>query len=99
SSNCFVGPLCSPWRATVQATSPIVLVVEDDPWIRGLLEDVLGEEYVVESCNRGLDGLARLERASVDLMLLDLRLPDVDGLEVCRQVGAQGLQDRHQAPP
>ena len=64
-----------------------VLVIEDDPDLRRLvrlhLED-LGCE--VEAAGTGREGLAKLEALPPDLVVLDLMLPDIDGLEICRRV-------------
>jgi DNA-binding response OmpR family regulator len=68
---------------------PVVLVVEDHRETRVLLQELLESEgYAVESAADAAAGLARIEAGEVDLMLLDLFLPDVDGLELCRQVRA-----------
>ncbi|MBI3971424.1 MAG: response regulator transcription factor [Chloroflexi bacterium] len=66
---------------------PSVLVVEDDRLHRVLLETNLtraGYRAVVASS--GEEALALLAREAVDLVLLDLQLPDVDGYEVCRRL-------------
>ena len=73
-----------------QSRRPVVLVVEDDPAmfevIRGALEPA---GYEVASALDGAAGLARLEQGGVDLVLLDLGLPDMDGLAWCRAVRAR----------
>lgn len=74
-------------------TVPSVLIVEDDEAIAMPLVRTLGREgYDVE---RVAEGTAAVEKAlsdDVDLMILDLGLPDIDGLEVCRQVRARGYE-------
>src|SRR3954449_12343830 len=68
-----------------------VLVVEDEPKMRGLLQRGLQEQrYVVDVAATGVDGLWRAEDGGYDAMVLDLRLPDMDGFEVCRRVRAAG---------
>src|SRR5258707_5874434 len=61
-----------------------VLIVEDEPDIRDLLVFHLEREsYQVTQCRSGVEAL-RLARATPpDLVLLDLMLPEMDGLEVC----------------
>ncbi len=67
-----------------------VLVVEDDPGVREALLMLLGDAgYRVRSVPDGVAGLECLEQEEVDLLLLDLMLPGVDGLEVCRRVRAR----------
>ena len=71
----------------MQSASQTVLVVEDDPAVRGLLREVLEEEgYAVQSAPDVAAGLAGIQAGDVDLVLLDLRLPGTDGLELCRRV-------------
>ena len=68
-----------------------VLVVEDDEGIAMPLVRTLGREgYDVERVSEGSTAVSRALDGSVDLMILDLGLPDIDGLEVCRQVRAGG---------
>jgi DNA-binding NtrC family response regulator len=64
-----------------------VLVIEDDEHVRGLLQRVLaGAGHRVTLCSTGTDGLAQLSQARFDLVLIDKNLPDVDGIEVLRQL-------------
>ena len=71
--------------------SPRVLVVEDDPAIARLLEVELSEAgYGVELAATGSQGLAAIERDEPAVVLLDVRLPDIDGLSVCRQARRSG---------
>jgi two-component system, OmpR family, phosphate regulon response regulator PhoB len=68
-------------------TRPVVLVMEDDPALRDVLRALLeSEDFVVDAVEDGIAGLARIAEGGVDLLLLDLMLPDLDGLEVCRRV-------------
>lgn len=57
-----------------------IIVVEDDNDIRELLQDLLeGEGYLVETASNGREGLDKLKTKSVDLILLDLMMPVLDG--------------------
>jgi DNA-binding response OmpR family regulator len=72
-------------------TMPTVLIVEDDEGIAMPLVRTLGREgYDVERVGEGTTAVSKALEGSVDLMILDLGLPDIDGLEVCRQVRAGG---------
>jgi two-component system, OmpR family, response regulator len=72
-------------------TPAVVLVVEDHEPTRELLSEVLGAEgYAVETVRDGGHGLARLEAGGIDAILLDRRLPDMDGRSLCRQLRARG---------
>ena len=61
-----------------------ILVVDDDPDFAGLLGDALQDRYDVVTAGTALDAAAQLAEFEPDLVLLDVRLPDVSGLEVCR---------------
>jgi DNA-binding response OmpR family regulator len=75
----------------VAASAQRVLVVEDDPAIARVLELELGEAgYRVEVTVAGTDGLSAMERERPDLVVLDVRLPDMDGLSVCRRARRSG---------
>ena len=64
-----------------------ILVIEDDPDIARMLAlNLRAEGYAVEVEPSGEAGLARLRRAPCDLLVLDLMLPGIDGLAVCREV-------------
>lgn len=67
--------------------SPTVLIIEDDPDIRELTRYNLTQEgYTVREAANGGDGLDQAQEGAVDLILLDLMLPGMDGLEVCRRI-------------
>ena len=64
-----------------------ITVVEDEEDIREILEYNLRREgFVVETANDGASGLEQIRRSKPELVLLDLMLPDIDGLEICRQL-------------
>jgi putative two-component system response regulator len=66
-----------------------VAVVEDDPAVRGLLTRMLeGDGYAVIPIADGENGLRAVAEHQPDLVLLDLTLPRIDGLEVCRRLRA-----------
>lgn len=66
-----------------------VLIVEDDPLIAELLRMHLHDEgYAVEHAADGHAGLRELEHSHWDALVLDLMLPGVDGLEICRRARA-----------
>jgi DNA-binding response OmpR family regulator len=64
-----------------------VLIVEDDEAIGRGLETVLAERgFSVQRCSRGGPALVAVDADRPDLVLLDLGLPDIDGVEVCRRL-------------
>lgn len=69
-----------------------VLVVDDDAPIRRMLRRTLAAEgYEVETAADGGEALAAVERSVPDLLVLDVAMPGVDGLDVCRRVRRAGL--------
>jgi two-component system, OmpR family, response regulator len=66
-----------------------VLVVEDAPKLLGILIRRLeGEGYAVDGAGTGTDAVQQALLTAYDTIVLDLRLPDVDGIEVCRRLRA-----------
>src|SRR3981189_1081109 len=64
-----------------------ILLIEDDPRLAEMVSEYLGEAGVrVSIAPGGRAGLDRLAREPFDALVLDLMLPDMDGLEVCREL-------------
>ena len=64
-----------------------ILVVDDEPEIqRAIRTRLTGAEYSVEGASTGWEGMEMVARWHPDVVILDLSLPDMDGLEVCRQL-------------
>jgi two-component system, OmpR family, KDP operon response regulator KdpE len=75
----------APTRPT--ATGPVVLVIEDEPPIRRFLRPSLASQgYRVVEAETGEDGLIQAATRQPDLVVLDLGLPDLDGIEVIRRL-------------
>lgn len=70
-----------------------VLIVEDEPRMAALIKQGLEEEsYAVDIVDNGADVFLWVDSAAYDLILLDIMLPGLNGLEVCRQLRARGHQ-------
>ena len=68
-----------------------VVIVEDDQSVREMLHAVLSHEgYRVESVDRGSAVVNDREVLTTDLVILDVGLPDIDGLDVCRRLRDRG---------
>ncbi|OGD15329.1 MAG: DNA-binding response regulator [Candidatus Aminicenantes bacterium RBG_16_63_14] len=68
-----------------------ILVVEDEPTIAtGLRDDLELEGFAVEVVDDGTAALSRILEEKFDLVLLDLMLPGMDGLTVCREARSKG---------
>ena len=70
-----------------------ILLVEDDPQITTLLNLHLNSStHVLTSCGRGQDALKNIERNEYDLIILDIMLPDISGLSICKKLRDQDNQ-------
>ena len=68
-----------------------LLVIEDDRGVRQALERALAfEGYDVSSADDGSEGLAKVLNEQPDAIVLDVMMPHIDGLEVCRRLRARG---------
>jgi PAS domain S-box-containing protein len=82
-------PADEPPAPAPQAPRARILVVDDDPDVRGFLEDVLDDlGHDVTACDSGPAALADIERDCPDLLLLDFAMPGMNGAEVARLVRA-----------
>ncbi|MDR2348933.1 MAG: response regulator transcription factor [Bifidobacteriaceae bacterium] len=71
-------------------SAPLILVVEDEPTIaNAIARRLLAEGYRAQTVSDGLEAVARAAEAQPDLLVLDVMLPGIDGLEVCRRVQAE----------
>ena len=69
------------------SNAPHILVIDDEPQILRAMRTILTEkEFKVTTASRGEEGLARAAANEPDLIILDLGLPDMDGVEVCRRL-------------
>jgi len=70
---------------------PRILLIEDDMRLAEMVSSYLGEAgFTVTHAATGNAGVALAAREAFDALILDLMLPDIDGLEVCRRVRARG---------
>ena len=77
-----------------QQSERSILIVEDEPSISGFIRrGLIFEGYSVEAIDDGRAGLERLRDQRPDLLILDLMLPGIDGLEICRRVRAAEAAD------
>ena len=76
-------------RVVSGGLKPFALVIEDDPDHRDALGDALRISGMrALGCHGGLDGVALAHELAPDLVLVDYRLPDVSGVDVCRRLRA-----------
>src|SRR2546428_8343149 len=67
---------------------PVILVVDDDPGVRESFRLILEDHYDVLDVPDGPQALDIVRSAQVDLVLLDIRLPGMDGIEVLERIKA-----------
>ena len=76
-------------QATIQDLRSEILIIEDDPEIRRFLRTTLSaEEYRLQEATTATEGITKATRRPPDAIVLDLGLPDADGMEVIRQIRA-----------
>lgn len=68
-----------------------ILVVDDDPMVRHILMEALAipQSYLLEEAANGIEASIRLGTYRPDLLILDVFMPEMDGLEVCRNIQAE----------
>jgi PAS domain S-box-containing protein len=79
--------------ASVRAEPAVgrVLIIDDEQLVRAHLQRALSlRGYTVEEADGGRSGLARLARGGIDVIILDLTMGDMDGIEVIRRIRASG---------
>jgi DNA-binding response OmpR family regulator len=71
---------------------PIILVVEDDPdMLRGVKDNLKFENYDVETAADGQSALKKIMERAYDLIILDIMLPKLSGLDVCKSAREHGI--------
>jgi DNA-binding response OmpR family regulator len=71
-------------------TKPRVLIVDDDPSVLRMMEYVFDRaDYEVHLATNGPEALSKVNEAKPDLIILDVMMPDVSGLEVCQRLRAE----------
>ncbi len=73
-----------------------ILLVEDDQFLREFYQELLaGEGYLVDAAADGEVGLAKIQGNEYDLVLLDIMLPKIDGLQILRQLKIAPAKSSH----
>ncbi|SKB14327.1 Response regulator receiver protein [Planktothrix sp. PCC 11201] len=69
-----------------QSSIPTILAVDDSRVMQGLVQQALGKEYRVLVADNAVDALSTIYHEAVSVLLLDVAMPGIDGLELCRTV-------------
>ena len=76
-----------------------ILMIEDDHRLAAMVRDYLGQQGLTITLAEDVaQGMYALQHEIFSLVILDLMLPDGDGLDVCRRIRALPMNDRHTAP-
>ena len=70
-----------------------ILVVDDEPGMRRAIDRVLGRHYPVTEAASAEDALAEMARETFDLVLADIRMPGMDGLELLSRIRSTSAAD------
>src|SRR5215211_2819889 len=77
---------------TLDSTPPLVLIASDQEWSGRSLETIIGPRgYGVVRAHTGQQVLETVRSTHVDLLILETRLPDVDGIQLCRRLREQRI--------
>jgi DNA-binding response OmpR family regulator len=72
-----------------------VLAVENNEYVLSFLETSLGSAgYHVDTAHNGREALAKIDRSAYDVIISDVCMPDLDGLELCRELERRRSQTR-----
>ncbi len=82
----FMQKFDMPIPGNLLSRSKKILVVEDEPSVQRMLVRTLQSmgEFTLQSCSNGLEALMAIGKDAPDLLVLDIRIPQVNGIEVCR---------------
>lgn len=70
-----------------------ILIIDDEKSIRNTLKDILEyEKYVIDEAEDGESGLAKIKANKYDLVMCDIKMPKMDGLDVLKQTIAVGIE-------
>jgi DNA-binding response OmpR family regulator len=70
-----------------------ILIIEDEELIRMALEDDFRlENYNVDVASDGIEGLAKAANPDIDLIILDIMLPGMNGFDICKKLRNQGIR-------
>ncbi|PJE69991.1 response regulator [Candidatus Shapirobacteria bacterium CG10_big_fil_rev_8_21_14_0_10_48_15] len=69
-----------------------ILIVEDEQYLRELYEEIIKDEgFAVDTAKDGWEGYSAMSKGGYDLVLLDIMLPKLDGLEILQKLKKAGL--------
>jgi two-component system OmpR family response regulator len=76
----------------IMHTLPRILLVEDDRYVSNALAHMLRSSYEIDVSQSGKLALYKADSYKYDIVILDLNLPDISGLDVCKQLRERGIK-------
>jgi serine phosphatase RsbU (regulator of sigma subunit)/DNA-binding response OmpR family regulator len=71
-----------------------ILAVDDDSFMRKVLEDIFKDTYILYVCSTALDFFEKLSIFKPDVLLIDVVLPDGNGIDICRRIRSEKANDK-----
>jgi len=69
-----------------RAQNQVILIVEDNKTLRKQIHDELADRYIVREAVNGAEGLEKAKKYMPDLIITDIMMPEMDGVEMCRRI-------------
>jgi len=82
----WIAPVRTSKDASQTSELRCILVVDDSPIVQSMMHRILSEQFNVASATDAVEALAILNNQKVDLIITDVTMPDIDGMEFCRTV-------------
>ncbi len=86
---CFPDPVCIDKRSDIN-----ILLIDDNTDLLELMQKILSRTYTVLTASNGLDGLEMIKNSDIDIIISDVMMPGIDGLELCRTL-KQNIETSH----
>ena len=84
-------PTTTAWRIWEVPRLKILIIEDNLKILAAIQEEFASQGYVVDGADRGAEGQEKAAVGDYDLIILDVMLPDVDGIDVCRGLRQRGL--------
>ncbi len=63
-----------------------IVIADDEPIILSTLSDILSDKYQIYTAANGRQAISEVEKTKPDMVILDVMMPEMDGIEACRQL-------------